>query len=625
MRDVHAIEKTPLEEFMKVQTTYELFQYGAAFYKDQEALCFLMNGRADDTLHSLTYTELFQQIHQTANFLHLLNVGPKDVVSILLPNMIETHLSLWGAEAAGIANPISPLLEPAQIAGIMNSIHSKVLITLPPTPGSNLWEKVEEVAGMVRGLRAIVTVDLLSYLPFHLKALSRLRYTRPKSLHNIPCYSFHKLRKSQPSDKLISGRTIKPEDTASFFHTGGTTGTPKIAAHTHFNEAFMGCILSSSVNLPTGSTVLCGLPLFHVNAVNVSGLGPLMAGCRVLLLSPSGFRGKEVLANFWPIVEKYEAVLFNAVPTVFAALLPYPVGDHDLSSLKYAITGAAPMPKDIFVKFQQRTGLKILEGYGQTEGTCVSSFNPPFGESRIGSIGLRLPYQEMKIVQRHEDSNSFRDCEPEEIGSIIIRGPNVFPGYTDSAANQNVWLKDGWLDTGDLGRMDTEGYFWLTGRVKDLILRGGHNLDPAMIEETLCSHPDVELAAAVGQPDPYAGELPVAFVQPVPGKHPIPEELLNFAKERIPEKAAVPIRIQVLEELPLTPIGKIFKPLLRHQTIAYIYGEILREEGISSEIEIVEDRSRGTLARVTLKNREALKRAGEILGNYTIPCEFDVP
>jgi fatty-acyl-CoA synthase len=625
MEDVHHLERTPLEEFMEVKTTYDLFRQCAETYPKNEALVFLLQGRNDEPAPSLTYSQLLQQIHQTANFLHRLEVGPKDVVSTLLPNMIETHLSLWGSEAAGIANPISPLLEAAQIAGIMNAVHSKVLITLPPLPGSDLWDKVKEVATQVRGLRSIVTVDLPRYLPLHKRAYLRIFHLRPKRLGQIPCYDFHSMIRSQPKDRLISGRKIQPEDTASFFHTGGTTGIPKLAAHTHFNEAFMGTILGSVVDLQEGASVLCGLPLFHVNAVMVTGLGPFLAGARVIIQSATGYRGEGVLSHFWPVVEKFEAVLFSAVPTVFSSLLQYPVGDYDLSSLKYAITGAAPMPKEVFVKFQQKTGLKILEGYGQTEGTCVSSFNPPFGESRIGSIGIRIPYQEMKVVHRHQEGNSYRDCETEEIGSVIIRGPNVFPGYTEPSKNEGVWLKDGWLDTGDLGRMDTDGFFWLTGRAKDLILRGGHNLDPAMIEEALCSHPQIELAAAVGQPDAHAGELPVAFVQPYRGMHPDLEEIQQFAREKIPEKAAIPIRIEIVDSLPLTAIGKLYKPPLRHRTISHVYTHILKEVGIDSQIRVVEDASRGTLAKITLKNRDALKKAGEILGIYTIPCEFDVP
>lgn len=625
MADIQAIEETPLSEFMRLQTTYELIGQSARLHGDKPALSFILNGKASDPAFTLSYSELLCQITQTANFLHRLNVGPKDVVSILLPNMIETHLALWGAEAAGIANPISPLLEPSQIAGIMNSLHSKVLITPGPCPGTDLWNKVKIVSNQVRSLRAIIAVDFIKYLPFAPKILARLAYSTPKMVGNIPCHSFDDLRRTQPTEKLISGRVIQPQDIASFFHTGGTTGIPKIAAHTHYNEAFMGTMLGSCVHLPAGSVVLCGLPLFHVNAVNVSGLGPLMTGGHIVLLSPSGFRGKEVIPNFWSIVEKYQAILFNAVPTVFAGLLAHPVGDYNLSSLKYAITGAAPMPKDIFLRFQKLTGLKILEGYGQTEGTCVSSFNPPHGESRIGSIGLRIPYQEMKVVHRLKDSTSFQDCEPEEIGNIIIRGPNVFPGYTESSLNEESMLEDGWLDTGDLGRVDSEGYFWITGRARDLILRGGHNLDPAMIEEALCSHPDIDLAAAVGQPDLYAGELPVAFVQPRPGTTIDSKALSQFAMEVIPEKAAVPIRIEILQQLPLTPVGKIFKPALRYQTIIFAYTEALQKEGIESKIEITEDRSRGTLAKITLSSRDHLKKAGEILGNFTIPCEFDLP
>lgn len=314
--------------------------------------------------------------------------------------------------------------------------------------------------------------------------------------------------KVQPDDRLLSGREIDAEDVCALFHTGGTTGTPKLAGHTHAMEAFEAWALSYPLKTKPGDTFLCGLPLFHVNAVMVTGLAPFSCGAGVVLLSPSGYRNPEVIRNFWRIVEKYRANRFSAVPTVYAALLDVPINDADVSSLDYAICGAAPMPVELFRKFEERTGLKILEGYGLTEGTCASSLNPPDGERRVGSIGLRFPYQQLKVIEVDEDGRWLRDCGVDEIGHVAISGPNVFPGYVQEEANEKAFPEPGWFDTGDLGRIDADGYIWLTGRAKDVIIRGGHNIDSSIVEHAVQSHPAVAMAAAVGRPDAYAGELP---------------------------------------------------------------------------------------------------------------------
>jgi fatty-acyl-CoA synthase len=236
------------------------------------------------------------------------------------------------------------------------------------------------------------------------------------------------------------------------------------------------------------------------------------------------------------------------VPTIYAALLDTAIGENDISSLEFAICGAAPMPAKLIDAFKAKTGVKILEGYGLTEGTCASSLNPPDGQRIAGSIGLRIPYQQMRAVILDGQGRFLRMAETDEIGIIAIHGPNVFAGYLDPNHDSGLWIEiDGerWLNTGDLGRQDANGYFWLSGRRKELIIRGGHNIDPKVIEEALSKHPAVALAVAVGSPDAYAGEVPVAYVQPKPGAAVTEEDLLEFAASTIPERAAVPKRIRV--------------------------------------------------------------------------------
>ncbi len=266
------------------------------------------------------------------------------------------------------------------------------------------------------------------------------------------------------------------------------------------------------LGLDSSDRLLCGLPLFHVNGVIVTGLAPFMAGARVVLLGADGYRSKATIRDFWRNVERFRASFFSAVPTLYSALLGMPIDGADVSSLRHAICGAAPMPPELIRRFEDATGVKILEGYGLTEGTCVSAVNPRDGRRAAGSIGLRIPYQQMKTVALDAEGRAPRDCVDDEIGHLVIKGPNVFPGYKDEQANRGIWIDDGWLDTGDLARRDGDGRFWLTGRQKDLIIRGGHNIDPAVIEEALMRHPAVQMAAAIGRPDAYAGELPMAYV-----------------------------------------------------------------------------------------------------------------
>jgi fatty-acyl-CoA synthase len=279
-----------------------------------------------------------------------------------------------------------------------------------------------------------------------------------------------------------------------------------------------------------------------------------------------------------------------------------PVGNHDISSLEYALCGAAPMPAKLIDLFEAKTGVKVVEGYGLTEAACVSSVNPALGERRPGSIGLRLPYQPMRAVILDEAGRFQRAADTDEIGTLVVEGPNVFVGYLDPRHDNDAWIEingEKWLNTGDLGRQDSDGYFWLAGRRKELIIRGGHNIDPKLIEDALHKHPAVAVAAAVGSPDAYAGEVPVAYVQTKPGALVTEEELLDFATARIPERAAVPKRVRLAHRLPLTAVGKIFKPALQHWEIE----NAIRSEAEAAGVAILDlaldrDPQLGLVARI---------------------------
>ncbi len=611
LADILEIEKVPLEERGLAGSTLEALQRAAELYHDQPALKFFLQGTSFQETKDFTYREVMGLIFQTANMFYDLGVGPQDTVSMLMPNSPETVFSLWGGEATGIINPINPLLEPNVIAEIMVTAKTKVLVTLGPMVGTDLWEKVASVADRVPTLETILQVDLANYLPFSKRQIVRLlKLKQPNPSVRAKILDFTSTVAKYPNDRLVSGRVIQPDDIASYFHTGGTTGTPKLAQHTHFNEVFdcWSGLQNLGGGMGLGKVSFCGLPLFHVNGVIVSILMPLTSGALVVMGTPQGYRGEGVLPNFWKIVEHFKVSFFSAVPTLYSVLLDLPIGKCDVSSLEYALCGAAPMPVELFRNFEERTGLRILEGYGQTEATCVSSVNPGMGERRIGSIGYRLPYTEMKIFALDASGTYVRECEFEEIGTIVARGPNVFKGYSIDKLNQGVWVDAGdggqpWLNTGDLGRQDADGYFWITGRSKELIIRGGHNIDPRLIEDALHAHPAVALAAAIGRPDAHSGELPVAYVQLKPDTTATPEELLAFAEKNVGERAAIPKSIAILEKLPLTAVGKIFKPqLIWLETEKVLADAISGVPGISDcQVKVAADSHFGKSAHLTVK------------------------
>ncbi len=241
----------------------------------------------------------------------------------------------------------------------------------------------------------------------------------------------------------------------------------------------------------------------------------------------------------------------------------------------------------------------------------------------------------MKAVIVDEQGRYVRDCAVDEIGAIAIKGPNVFPGYLQEEHNQSVWVDEGWLNTGDLGRQDKDGYFWLTGRMKELIIRGGHNIDPATIEGPLYQHEAVAMAAAVGRPDPYAGEVPIAYVMLKEGVRATEEELLEYCGENIGEPMAVPKEIVFTEEMPTTTVGKIFKPKLRFDAARRVYLrelEALISEGLAEDIQVQvgEHQVHGTMANIAVKTKPGVsrervsQRVGELLKGYTIRYELSL-
>ena len=261
--------------------------------------------------------------------------------------------------------------------------------------------------------------------------------------------------------------------------------------------------------------------------------------------------------------ERYKPQIFGGVPTVLAAALAVPVGDADISSIRVASGGGSAIPVAVCKAYAELIHGPVLEVYGMTETASVHTMSYPDRPLRLGSVGHALPYSRVRIVKVDADGQLLGDCGVNQIGVVAMAGPGVFSGYLSEAHNRGAFVEPGWVNSGDLGRLDEDGYLWITGRAKDMIIRGGHNIDPMAIEEVFFQHPAVALAAVVGQPDAYAGELPVAYVQAKPGATIDVDELLDFVRQRTPERAAVPVKLYVIDAVPLTGVGKVFKPALR--------------------------------------------------------------
>ncbi len=636
LQDVERAEAT-LQSTDLPQSTYQMIQRGAAINPEAPALSFFLTADAHQRAETWSYAELLARITQTANFFHQLGVDKDTVIAFVLPNLPETHFVVWGGQAAGIVTAINPLLEPAAIAELLSAAQAAVLVTLAPFPGADIWPKMAAVIPQVPCLRQVVLVNMAAHLPGQsvTKMDSATLRQAPGIQGTVPAelglHDLHHGIADQPVDVLLSGRRIAAQDFSSFFCTGGTTGLPKIAMRRHANEVAnawsTGQFFGDGIG--PGKVLFCGLPMFHVNAVLVTGLLPFSRGAHVILGTPGGYRGEGLLSRFWEIVEHHRINFFSGVPTIYASLLQVPIGERDVSSLEFGLCGAAPLPVEVMRNFQDRTGLKILEGYGLTEGTCASSVNPPQGERRLGSIGIRIPGQQMKAVILDEQGAYQRDCAVDEVGVLLIAGANVFAGYKIESQNLGLWVDCGddqrWLNTGDLARQDAEGYFWLTGRKKELIIRGGHNIDPQTIEEPLHSHPAVQVAAAVGRPDAHAGELPVAYVQLRAGAVVSEQELLDHCRENIRERAAQPKFIRVIEQIPLTGVGKIYKPALKLRETQDALHAACAAAGIAVQrLEVVDDKTRGLSVSLAITNDADSDAAATVLGQFPFLFRIDV-
>ena len=624
---LQAFESIPFEARIAARSTYEALRIGASFDPGAPAIRFLPNADPDEAPIDFSHAQFFARVTQAANAFHALGVGPEDVVSFLLPLLPQAFYTLYGAEAAGISNPVNPLLEPYQLVEILRAAGTRVLVALGPMPGSDIWEKVLRIRDEVPDLAAIVVVGGAGVATADPVAAGAA--PPPRTGGAVPILDFDALLGAQRSDALASGRTIAPGDTAAYFHTGGTTGTPKLVRHTHANQVYQAWVVTLMLREQPGDALLFGLPLFHVGGALTQGLATLSSGGHLVVLSPAGWRSPAAQRNVWRLAGRYRPRSFTSVPTVMAAALHAPADGVDLSSIERASGGGSAIPVAVGRGYTERFGWPVLEVYGMTETSSVHTISYADRPIRLGSVGHPVPYSRVRVVKAGADGRLGVDCATDEIGVVAMAGPGVFSGYRSDKHNADAFVEPGWVNSGDLGRLDADGYLWITGRAKDLVIRGGHNIDPQPIEEILFGHPAVALAAMVGQPDAYAGELPVAYVQLKPGASVDPAVLTDYVRERSPERAAVPVAIHVVDPMPLTGVGKVFKPALRWDAARRVAGRLLADLGAEAwSIEVGAHPVHGNLITVTIPgvapaDREALaQRVQERLGPLTTRHEI---
>jgi len=602
------------------RTIHEFLSAAKAAHGDRPAVTFQLQSEAGARAQTLTWTALHEQVTRAANLFRSLGVGPGDVVAYVLPNCLETVITLLGGAVAGIVNPVNPLLESEQIASILRETRARVVVTLRAFPKTELPQRVAAAVAMAPGVQTVVEVDLAPYLGTPKSWIAHFLRPRFTPDHQARVIGFAKSVAAQ--SKALDFVDDPADRVAACFHTGGTTGLPKVAQHLASGMIYNGWCGKQLLFVET-DVVMCPMPLFHVFAAYPILMSMIASGGHVIFPTPAGYRGDGVFDNMWALIERWQVTYLVTVPTALSALLQRPVNAR-IDTLRGAFSGSAPLPIELYNRFEKTTGVQIVEGYGLTECTCLVSVNPPEGTKKIGSVGLAFPYTHIRILKPN-GRDGWLDCAVGEVGEICVASPGVTPGspYTEPDRNKGLFAEGRFLRTGDLGRLDSEGYLFITGRAKDLIIRGGHNIDPSLIEEALMGHDAVAFVGAIGQPDLYSGEVPCAYVELITSRSVDVPTLLDYARDHITERAAIPKYIEILSELPKTAVGKVLKPELRKRAIARVLTATLVEAGLSAEVrEVVEDKTRGLVAMVAATGVVDQAAVATLLGSFATAWDW---
>jgi fatty-acyl-CoA synthase len=387
------------------------------------------------------------------------------------------------------------------------------------------------------------------------------------------------------------------------------------------------------MQLILGEVLLQDTPIFHIGGIAGRCLPMLACGASLVIPSIMGARDKRYVADYWKFIARFRVTRLSGVPTTLSALARMPPQGEDLSSLRRNfVTGSTALPISVRREFERVSGIRILNSYGLTENTASVAIELRDGPSKQGSSGVPLPYTQVRAASLAAADGDWRESAPGEIGMLQVKGPGVSSGYVGNVpANRTA---DGWLITGDLGRIDSDGVLFVTGRAKDIIIRSGHNIDPGSIEDALLRSPEVLLAAAVGKPDSYAGELPVAYVQLVPGSRITGAGLIALAAQHIAERAAIPKEIHVVDRIPLTDAGKPSKVTLRHDAAKRVFRTALTEalEAVvpadAWDIDVHAHPVHGTMVTISTARLPGVDTAtvealvGELMSRYSFAYEI---
>ncbi|WP_087560761.1 AMP-binding protein [Rhodococcus sp. NCIMB 12038] len=545
--DITSIETTFSPDDLRTGATfYDALAAAAAEHPDKNAIVtieppdFLVPARV------VTYRELIGSIERAASLFHDRAGDSPSVVAVMLPMLPEGLVAIWGAATSGIAVPLNPFLELSSLVRIMNDARCTTLVTVRGTVDEKCGGDVDAILEAVPTLQSVFFVDA------------------PDGPHDLLT-----AMDSYAGSGLTFDRDLDPHRDAVLMPTGGTTGTPKLVRMSQFGQLTVTWNVGALMGPRPDGVVAHGMPNFHCGGSVSLGLRSLLYGQTLLTMTSEGYRNRAVVEKFWDIARHYRVTSLLATPTTAQALLSLPGGSRKDHCIEDFHVGGSAVPTELVRAFHERFGIWLRENWGMTEvhGTVTGHLNDG-SAPRIGSAGTPLPFCQVRAIELDDDGRFVRQCPPGERGTLVIGGPIVSQGYLNEELNKDffvVGMPDGqaWANTGDLGAVDEDGYVWVSGRAKDLIIRGGHNIDPSEIEYALDRHPAVHLVAAVGRPDAAKGELPVAFVQLEEGATVEPGELLAFCREHVQERAATPVEVIVLDQLPLTPVGKLAKPVLR--------------------------------------------------------------
>jgi acyl-CoA synthetase (AMP-forming)/AMP-acid ligase II len=501
------------------QNLRELLELRAAAAPDKPFLLSESDGR------DFTYREFDAAVNRTARFLSASGVRKGDRVSLLLPNSAEYVIAYFACFKLGaLAGPVNSLLKPEEIAYVVNDSGAKLLLV-----NTEFLPRAEGLRELAPGLEQLVPFD-------DWDAATRAHL--------------------DTSDALWRDTPLAREDEAIIIYTSGTTGKPKGCLLTHGNLLANARQISGWLGFTEADRLLTVMPLFHMNAVSVTTMSALYAGGSTVV-SP-----RFSASRFWRIISDYQITSFGSVATMLSMLLAtYPEGvpeEFDHTHLRFAMCGSAPVPAEVLRRFEETFGCLVVEGYGLSESTCRSTFNPPDARRRPGSCGQPIG-NEMRVVD--EDDNELPDGEA---GEIVLRGENVFKGYYRNEEATRRAFRGGWFHTGDVGYRDADGFFFIVDRKSDMIIRGGENIYPREIDEVLYAHPAVAEAAACGVPDELYGEEVTAFVVLREGASVSAEDILAHCRARLADFKC-PKTVRFVEALPKGPTGKVLKRELKKE------------------------------------------------------------